>query len=136
VDRARVAEISFFAGLSDSELDALARSAREVEFAEGEALTTQGDLGHCLYVIESGSGRVVADGGSAGEVGPGDVVGEIAVLASGRRTVSVVASEPVRALAWFKRDVWALEEDAPEAARRLRIAIDEHLASRTADQHH
>jgi CRP-like cAMP-binding protein len=136
VDRARVAEISFFAGLSDSELDALARSAREVEFAEGEALTTQGDLGHCLYVIECGSARVVADGSSAGEVGPGDVVGEIAVLASGRRTVSVVAVEPVRALAWFKRDVWALAEDAPEAARRLRGAIDEHLASRTADQAH
>jgi CRP/FNR family transcriptional regulator len=136
VDRARVAEISFFAGLSDSELDALARSAREVEFAQGQALTTQGDLGHCLYVIESGSGRVVADGASAGGVGPGDVVGEIAVLASGRRTVSVVAAEPVRALAWFKRDVWAMEQDAPEAAHRLRIAIDEHLASLTADQHH
>jgi CRP/FNR family transcriptional regulator, cyclic AMP receptor protein len=136
VDRARIAEISFFAGLSDSELDALARSAREVEFAEGQALATQGDLGHCLYVIECGSVRVVAEGSSAGEVGPGDVVGEIAVLASGRRTVSVVAAEPVRALAWFKRDVWALEADAPEAARRLRAAIGEHLASQTADQAH
>jgi CRP-like cAMP-binding protein len=136
VDRARVGEISFFAGLADPELDALARSAREVAFAKGQAMATQGDLGHCLYVIESGWARVVADGASAGEVGPGDVVGEIAVLASGRRTVSVVTAEPVRALAWFKRDVWALEQDAPEAARRLRIAIDDHLASRTADQHH
>ena len=33
-------------------------------------------------------------------------------MASGRRTASVVATSPVRALALFKRDVWALEERA------------------------
>jgi CRP-like cAMP-binding protein len=59
-------------------------------------------------------------------VGPGDVVGEIAVLASGRRVASVVATSPVRAIALFKRDVWALENEAPEAARRLRAAIEQH----------
>jgi len=63
------------------------------------------------------------------EVGPGDVVGEVAVLASGRRTASVVATSPVRALAWFKRDVWGLERSSPEAARRLRAAIKERATS-------
>jgi CRP-like cAMP-binding protein len=59
-------------------------------------------------------------------VGPGDVFGEIAVLASGRRTASVVATSPMRLLVLFKRDVWALERTAPEAARRLRAKVDEH----------
>jgi CRP-like cAMP-binding protein len=102
------------------------RIAGNAFFAEGQAITREGDLGHCLYVVESGAANVVADGDVIGAVGPGDVVGEIAVLASGRRTASVVATQPLRALAWFKRDVWALEQTAPEAARRLRAALDGH----------
>ena len=128
MDRARVASNAFFAELPDEELDVVAASADEVEFAEGQAITREGDLGHCLYVVESGAANVLADGEVIGEVGPGEVVGEIAVLASGRRTASVVAATPLRALAWFKRDVWALEQTAPEAARRLRAALDGHRA--------
>ena len=128
MDRARVASNVFFAGVPEQEVDVVAASADEVEFAEGQPITREGDLGHCLYVVESGAANVLADGEVIGEVGPGDVVGEIAVLASGTRTASVVAATPLRALAWFKRDVWALEQTAPEAARRLRAALAGHRA--------
>jgi CRP-like cAMP-binding protein len=128
VDGARLASMSFFAGLPDAELAAVAASASDVTFDEGQPLTTEGDLGHALYIVESGSAAVSSGGEPLGEVGPGDVVGEVAVLASGRRTASVVATTPVRALAWFKRDVWALESTAPEAARRLHEALDGHRA--------
>src|SRR5438067_706528 len=63
------------------------------------------------------------------DVRAGDVVGEVAVLSSGRRTASVVATTPLRALTFFKRDVWALEREAPEAARRLRAALEQHVGS-------
>jgi hypothetical protein len=33
---------------------------------------------------------------------------------------------------WFTRDVWALEGQAPEAARRLRAALEERVGSRPA----
>jgi hypothetical protein len=45
------------------------------------------------------------------------------VLAAGRRSASIVATSPMRLITFFKRDVWALEDDAPEAARRLRELI-------------
>jgi hypothetical protein len=54
--------------------------------------------------------------------------GEIAVLASGARTASVATTKPLRAIAWSKREVWAVAQTAPEAARRLRSALDEHRA--------
>ena len=129
MERARVAGIPFFGGLSAAELDAVAAVATEREFAAGEQLTTEGDFGHCLFVIESGSAEVSTNGAPVHVVGPGDVVGEIAVLASGRRTASVVATTPVRALAFFKRDVWNLEREAPELERRLREALVGHVAS-------
>jgi hypothetical protein len=56
--------------------------------------------------------------------GLGDVVGEIAVLGSGAGTASVAATKPLRGVVWSKRDVWALEQTAPEAARLLRTALD------------
>jgi CRP-like cAMP-binding protein len=82
-----------------------------------------------MFVIESGTAEVSLGGVAVGSVGPGDVVGEVAVLASGRRTASVVATSPMRVLALFKRDVWALEREAPEAARRLREALEAHLST-------
>ena len=60
-------------------------------------------------------------------VGAGELIGEVAVLTSGRRTATIVATTPLRPVSLFKRDVWTLERDAPEAARRRR----ELLATRT-----
>ncbi len=134
MDRERLAGISFFTGVPDQELDAVARVASEREFAAGESLTTEGDFGHCLYVIEAGSAEVSTDGTRVDLVGPGAVVGEVAVLSSGRRTASVVATSDVRVIGFFKRDVWALEQEAPEAARRLRAALEQHAATASRQQ--
>jgi CRP-like cAMP-binding protein len=115
------------AGISEDEIDALLGAASEREFAPGEKLMSEGDFGHCAFLIDEGSAEVSIDGTSVRQVGPGQVVGEVAVLASGRRTASVVAISAVRAYSFFKRDVWALERTAPEAARRLRAACEEHV---------
>ena len=128
MDRARLEGIPFFGGLPAHELDAIADVATEREFAAGESLTSEGDFGHCLFVIESGSAEVTS-GAAARAIGPGAVVGEIAVLASGRRTASVVAVTPMRAVAFFKRDVWNLEQVAPGLEGRLREALAEHVGS-------
>jgi CRP-like cAMP-binding protein len=129
VEPKHVATIEFFRGLPENELDAVAQTASEIEFAQGDALAREGDFGHALFVLDSGTAQVTIRGRRIRDVGPGDVVGEVAVLASGRRTASVVATTPVRASAWFKRDVWTLEKTAPEAARRLRAALASHMAA-------
>jgi CRP-like cAMP-binding protein len=127
MDRSRVAPLSVLAGLPDEELDAVARVASEREFAPGDTLMTEGDFGYSLFLVEEGAADVLVHGERVAEVGPGDVVGEVAVL-RGRRVASVVATSAVRAIALFKRDVWELEQEAPEAHRRLRTAMEEHVA--------
>ncbi len=123
MDAGRLATIPFFAALDEDVLASVAESAFEVEAAEGEQLALEGDFGYALYAIESGTADVSADGRSLGSLGPGDVFGEIAVLASGRRTATVVATTPMRLIALFKRDVWALERRDPAAAARLRELV-------------
>jgi CRP-like cAMP-binding protein len=119
-----------FAGLPEGELEAIAGAASEVDVGEGEMLATKGDFGHAMYVIESGTAEVRLSGKPPRSLGPGDAFGEIAAIASGRRTASVVATSAMRLIALFKRDLWALEQDAPQATERLRALVD---ARRAAD---
>ena len=107
MDPGRIAAHAFMAGIPEEELDVVALAASEREFAAGETLMSEGDFGHCLFLVEDGSADVSVDGTSVGTVGTGQVIGEVAVLASGRRTASVVATTPIRVTSFFKRDVGA-----------------------------
>jgi CRP/FNR family transcriptional regulator, cyclic AMP receptor protein len=119
----RLAAIPLFATLPDQELAAVASCAGEQEVDAGAMLVREGEFGHCIYAVESGAADVTHDGEKLRSLGPGDVIGEVAVLVAGRRSASVVATTPMRLITFFKRDVWAMEHEAPEAARRLRELI-------------
>jgi serine/threonine-protein kinase len=68
-----------------------------VSFAAGQQVVREGEPGDCAYIIESGSLEVVrAEGGELRRLrtmGPGEVFGEMAILAPGPRTASVIALE-------------------------------------------
>jgi CRP/FNR family transcriptional regulator, cyclic AMP receptor protein len=142
MDASRVAAIPLFADLPEAELAAVAKVAFEVEVPSGQSLTHTGGIGHALFAVEDGTADVVISGAKVATIGTGDVVGEIAVLAAppdqfapaemaegGERTASVVATSPMRMIAVYKRDVWALERQAPIATERLRAKIAEHRAA-------
>ena len=132
METSRLAAIPLFAGLDEADLDTIAAVASEVEAVEGQSLATQGDFGYALYAVESGTAEVSANGSLLRTLGPGDVFGEIAVIASGRRTASVAATSPMRLIVLFNRDVWALEQQAPEAAARLQALVEERQAAEPA----
>ena len=132
MQRARLAGLSFFAGLPDAELDAVSLVTRERAFAPGDALTEQGAFGHALFVLESGTAEVSTDGVVIYSAGPGDVIGEMAALSTGRRTASVTATSEVRALEIFKRDLWDLEGTAPEVSARFREVIAQRQSQNAA----
>jgi hypothetical protein len=65
--------------------------------AEGDTLLRQGDEGDALVLVLDGVVRVeVAGRGVVGELGPGAVVGERALLEGGGRTATLVAATPLR----------------------------------------
>ena len=130
MESSRLEGVPVFAGLPEAELDAISAAASEIDVGEGEAIATERDFGHAMYVIESGTAEVRLRGKPPRSLGPGDVFGEIAAIATGRRTASVVATSPMRLITLFKRDLWVLEQDAPQASERLRALID---ARRAAD---
>ena len=128
MERERLTAVPFFAGMPEETVDALARVASSVEVGSGEAIATEGDFGHALFAIESGTAEVSHDGTVLRELGPGDVFGEIAVLKGGRRTATVRATSELRLIALLNRDVWRLEHEAPDAAQHLLDLIAARLA--------
>ena len=123
MDAARITAIPIFADLRAGDVARLSAAATELHLEVGEALTEEGEFGHALFAVESGNANVIVDGSVVRTVRPGDVIGEVAILASGRRTATVVATSPMRLIAIFKRDIWELEQSAPEVAERLRDLI-------------
>jgi hypothetical protein len=59
---------------------------------------------------------------------PPDAFAPPEVAEGGLRTATVVATSPMRLIALFKRDVWALDRRAPVATQRLRAMVYEHRA--------
>jgi CRP/FNR family transcriptional regulator, cyclic AMP receptor protein len=109
------------------ELERVAGACEELEIAEGTTLVREGDFGHAVFAITSGTADVVHEGAVVNTLRPGDWFGEIAVMSGGRRSASVVATSPLRLVTIFNREVWRLEREAPEIAAALRATIDERL---------
>ena len=98
----------------------------EVE-GPGVEITLQGDFGHSVFAVLEGDARVLVDGQEVGRLSAGDLFGEIAVIASGRRTATVESLGPMVLASFFKRDIWALEKSNAAFADALRAlrATDE-----------
>jgi hypothetical protein len=64
----------------------------------GEALITQGEEGRELFLILDGIVDVEVDGDEVAELGPGTLLGEMALLEGGTRQASVYATTPLRAV--------------------------------------
>ncbi len=63
---------------------------------EGQVLVEQGQLGKELYLLLDGVLTVDVDGESLGDLGPGAIVGERAILEEGRRTATLRAATKAR----------------------------------------
>ncbi len=110
----------FFTNLSSAELASLAAATERIEVAAGAELAREGDFGHSVFVVLQGTAQVSVGGAHIRELTAGDVFGEVAVLASGRRTASITALTAMTLLSLFKRDVWELEKRNPAFGEQLR----------------
>ncbi len=129
-----LAATELFSGADQAGLELLAERTVEVDVPAGHVLVRQGDDGTGLFLIVSGAVRVIRGGGTVARLGPGEVVGELAVIDRQPRLAQVVTDEPTVCLAlaaWDLESVIAAQPTVAMAllrvlARRLREAVASH----------
>ena len=88
-----VKSLEILSDLDEETRAALAAEMETLSVARGETLVRQGDTADAMFIVVSGRFAVLLDGRATpiSEIGPGQPIGEIAFLAGGTRTASVVA---------------------------------------------
>jgi CRP-like cAMP-binding protein len=127
VDAARLKDLPLFGILSDRQRAKLAEHCHGVMVEQGEHLLDEGHSPYEFFVIEHGTAAVVSRGKHLRDIGPGDFIGEIALLHGKERTASVIATSAVRAIAMSGQDFKEMTESTPQVAREIEKAIEERL---------
>jgi len=110
------------------DLVALAKLFDEIDYAKGSVLMREGDIGQQAYVIVDGSVRVTLRDRTLAILGPGEVVGEMALMDGEPRSATVTASENVRALVASRVDFAEFAEQ-PAGWRVLARALSGRIRS-------
>jgi len=121
-----------FAALDDEQAAELRASMTETTLARGESLFHEGDPGDRLYVIVDGKvklHRASADGreNMLQVVGPGEMIGELALFDPGPRSATATALTEVKLLGLGHGDLQPWLSARPEVAMALLRAISRRL---------
>ena len=119
--------VPLFAGCSKSELQKIASLADELDLGDGATLIREGERGREFIVIADGTVRVTRNGKLLRELGAGDFIGEIALVADVPRTATVTATSPVRLLVVTDRAFRGLLEQMPSLAKKVLQSLGERL---------
>ncbi len=128
MDAKSLEAVPLFAGLSRREKEQVARWADEIDEPAGFHLVDQGTFAHEFFVLLEGAVEVRRDDQHLTDLGPGDFFGEIALVGRDRRTATVTATTPVRAIVMHSREFGAMRGVMPAVCGRIENAIRERLA--------
>jgi CRP/FNR family cyclic AMP-dependent transcriptional regulator len=127
-DLARLRGLPLFAGLGDDTLRRIHALAAEIDVPAGQTFVQAGDAASGMFVIEEGSVIVEARGHVEIELGPGEFVGELALLVPDSvRSARVRAVTDVRCLAIGAGDFMQLLDDEPRIALAMLPVVAERL---------
>jgi len=131
--------VPLFADLPTNDLKQLASVAGEMHFSDGSQIVRQGQRGDIMYMIVEGEVlvTVAAEGGSPvviGKRGPGEYVGEMAIISDEVRMASLTAVGDVRTLFINQRQFMELIRTRPEASVAVMQVLCDRLREREMAQ--
>ena len=121
--------VPLFARCTKKELAEIATIADEIDLVEGKQLTKEGSRGREFFVLVEGSADVKRKRKKIGTMGPGDFLGEIALVTKTPRTATVTTTSPVRALVVSEQNFRRLLERSPEVQIKVLEALAERVAA-------
>ncbi|HVU71655.1 MAG TPA: MFS transporter [Mycobacteriales bacterium] len=121
-----------FRGCAPRDLQRIADLMTPVTAQPGAVLCREGRVGRHFFVIVEGRVSVTIGGREVARLGPGQIVGEMALLVRRPRTATVTASEPLRYLVGSRRAFRQLMTDAPTVAERILRVVGRRIKALAA----
>ena len=119
--------VPLFERCSQRELALIAALADEVDLPAARSLMSEGATGFEFIVLVEGAADVVRKGRVVNELGPGDFVGEIALVSGRPRMATVKTRGPAKILVLTASGFRALMHDVPAIQDKVLAAITARL---------
>ncbi len=120
--------VPFFDGFVDADLQRVVELSDEVTVHAGNVVVDQGDPGTHCFVIISGVASVYVRGEHVAALGPGSMVGEMALVDHRPRTATVVGDTDLELLRFDSKAFAKLLEEMPKASEQVMSLLRTRLA--------
>lgn len=127
-----LARLPLFSECSRRELDAVAAVADELRLPAGREVMRQGARGRELVVLLDGEVEVSRNGEVLATRGPGDFLGELALVTHRPRVATVTATTDLRVLVLERGAFERLVREVPSIALKVLKAVGERLPAEDA----
>jgi CRP/FNR family transcriptional regulator, cyclic AMP receptor protein len=120
-------ELALFSGASRSELAVIGRQLTRLNIAAGTVLVREGSRGDEFMIVLEGEAGVSQGGHAIATIGPGDLVGEMALLHEdrrGRRNATVTALSDMVIYAGSPSEFRQILDAAPSVAEKIRQTVE------------
>ncbi len=131
-----IAAIPLFTQCSKKDLLTIEKAMTDIDVKAGTVLMREGESASSFVVLVAGSAEVTRDGKHVADLGPGAMIGEMAILMDRPRTATVTATSGSEILVGERRSFEALLEDVPGLARRVLHSLAERVADNEANHLH
>jgi CRP/FNR family cyclic AMP-dependent transcriptional regulator len=119
--------VPLFQELSARELGQVAALADEIDLPEGRKLTNEGRTGKEFIIIVNGVADVTRGGKTINKLGPGDFLGEIALVTGRPRTATVTTRSPATLLVLSAQAFRGLLRNMPSMQSKVLSALAARL---------
>lgn len=123
------AAVPLFARVSKKGLRAIATAADEFDVPAGRDVVGEGELGHHLFVIVSGTVKVTRKGRKVATMGPGDFFGEMALVSRAPRNATVTTESDATLMSLGAREFSGLLAREPSVAQDVMAAMADRIRS-------
>ena len=120
--------VPLFSKLGNRELAEIEKLSTELSFSPGRELITEGQMASEFFVLVEGHASVTKGGEKIATLGPGDMIGELALLQERPRNATVVTDDDVVALVIDRLAFSQLLDDIPSLTRAVLEAVAHRLA--------
>ncbi len=125
MDATQLKRIPIFENVPDEDLTVITTFATSDEFPEGAVIVKEGDYANSFMAIEEGTAKVTRNGEHVGDLGPGDIFGEVGLIEKEKRTATVEATSRVKLIKIEHWELQRMKKKLPEVYEKIeRVAAE------------